>query len=185
MAIKTFGTEILTSADTNTYLANSGLVFVKQQTVGSGVTSIPVTDAFSSTYDNYRIIYAGGTSASPIGLQLRLGASITSYYMAQAYVFYNADGIGGYLRDNDNSSWSAAGGGYPDGNVLDVNLYNPFLTLKTAISSAGRPDIRSGGASYFGMTGFHNQATSYTGFTIFAGAALTGGTITVFGFRKA
>jgi hypothetical protein len=40
MAIKTFTTgEVLTASDTNTYLANSGLVYVKSQTIGSGVTA--------------------------------------------------------------------------------------------------------------------------------------------------
>lgn len=53
MAIKTFTTgEVLTASDTNTYLANSGLVFVKSQTIGSAVTSVTVSDAFSATYDN-------------------------------------------------------------------------------------------------------------------------------------
>ena len=56
MAIKTFTTgEVLTAADTNTYLANSGLVYVKSQTIGSAVSSVNVTSAFSSTYDNYVI----------------------------------------------------------------------------------------------------------------------------------
>ena len=55
MAVKTFTTEVLTSADTNTYLANSGLVYVKSHTITSGA-SVVVTDAFSSTYDNYLII---------------------------------------------------------------------------------------------------------------------------------
>ena len=56
MAIKTFTTgEVLTAADTNTYLANSGLVLVKSQTIGTGVASVTISDAFSTTYDNYRI----------------------------------------------------------------------------------------------------------------------------------
>ena len=41
MAVKTFTQgEKLTAADTNTYLNNGGLVFVKQVTVGSAVSPI-------------------------------------------------------------------------------------------------------------------------------------------------
>jgi hypothetical protein len=72
MAIKTFTTgEVLTASDTNTYLANSGLVFVKSQAITSGSTVV-VTDAFSSTYDNYRIVIDNGvaTGNGAVGLQL-------------------------------------------------------------------------------------------------------------------
>lgn len=33
-----------------------GMVLVKSQTIGSGVSSVTVTDAFSSTFENYRVI---------------------------------------------------------------------------------------------------------------------------------
>jgi hypothetical protein len=173
--------EVLTAAA----MDSIGLWLVKSQTVGTGVTSIPVTNAFSAQFDNYRIIYSGGVSAGAVGLALSLtGSGANNYYSAQAYTFYASDGVAGYLRDNNTSSWTAAGGGYVDGNVLDVELYNPFLTLRTAIASIGRPDIRTNGATYYGLSGFHNLSASYTGFTITASAGLTGGTIRVYGYRK-
>jgi len=83
MAIKTFTTgEVLTASDTNTYLANSGLVYIKQQTVGNAVASVTVSDAFSSTYDNYKITYTGGASSGGGALKLTLGATVTGYYGA-------------------------------------------------------------------------------------------------------
>ena len=46
MAIKTFVTgTVLTAADTNEYLANSGLVFVKGGTIAT-TTNIEITSAF-------------------------------------------------------------------------------------------------------------------------------------------
>jgi hypothetical protein len=57
MAIKTFTTgEVLTASDTNTYLANAGLVYVKSQTIGTGVSSVIVSDCFTTDYDNYKIV---------------------------------------------------------------------------------------------------------------------------------
>lgn len=59
MAIKTFTTgEVLTAADTNTFLANAGLDFIKQVTIGTAVTSVAVTNVFSATYDSYLTIYS-------------------------------------------------------------------------------------------------------------------------------
>ena len=45
--------EVLTAADLNAY---AGLVLLSTTTITPGVTSVTVSSAFSSTFDNYRII---------------------------------------------------------------------------------------------------------------------------------
>ena len=71
MAVKTFTTgEVLTASDTNTYLNNGGLVYISGTTVGTGVSSVTVSSAFSSTYDNYRVIINNvDASADAVGLR--------------------------------------------------------------------------------------------------------------------
>jgi hypothetical protein len=55
-----------------------GLVLIKTETIGTTVGSVNVTDAFSSTYENYKIIISGGaSSATGAYLTLKLGASVT------------------------------------------------------------------------------------------------------------
>ena len=54
-----------------------GLVLVKAQTIGSAVSSVEVTGAFSSTYDNYLITLEGGVASTNVGLRLTLGATAT------------------------------------------------------------------------------------------------------------
>ena len=69
MAIKTFtANSVLTAADTNTYLANSGLVYVTSQTVGTAVASVTVSSAFNSSFDSYKIVYAGDGGSTTIHL---------------------------------------------------------------------------------------------------------------------
>jgi len=183
MAIKTFTTgEVLTAADTNTYLANSGMVYIKQQTVGNGVTSVSVTSAFSADYDNYRVIYSNGVAASAASITFALTGSSTGYYAAVSGASYT--GGTSAINESNTSTFSFAGIGTPEGNSLDVTLYNPFVAYRTGMQITGRVDIRGGGAAYTGG-GFHNVTTSYSGFTITCGAALTGGVIYVYGFRKA
>ena len=91
MAVKTFTSgEVLTASDTNTYLNNGGLVYVKSQTIGSAVSSINVTSAFDSTYDIYAITVTGGAGSTPAAWTLRLGATATNYYNAGYVITYPA-----------------------------------------------------------------------------------------------
>ena len=58
MAVKTFTTgEVLTAADTNTYLNNGGLVYITGGTQ-SGTTALNVDGCFTDTYLNYRVCLA-------------------------------------------------------------------------------------------------------------------------------
>jgi hypothetical protein len=179
MAVKTFTSEILTSSDTNTYLANSGLVYVTSQTIGSGVASINVPSAFNSTYNAYKVIVAGGATSADAQLYLKLGASATGYYAIKAfYVYSTAGGFAG--SDNNAAQWTTVGFSINgQGMSAAIELQNPFLAKYTYMSaSAAATTI--GGA----VTGVHQVATSYTDLTITASAGtMTGGTVTVYGYR--
>lgn len=69
--------DVLTAADLN---QSSGLVFIKSLTVGSGVSSVTITNAFSSTFQNYKVTfdslfcsYNGGS------FRMRVGNGGTEY----------------------------------------------------------------------------------------------------------
>jgi hypothetical protein len=40
------------------------LTLIKTQTIGTAVSSVTVTGAFSTTYDNYKIIVSGGVASA-------------------------------------------------------------------------------------------------------------------------
>ena len=184
MAIKTFvASEVLTAADTNTYLANSGLVYIKSQTIGSAVTSVTVSNAFSTDYDNYKIIVSGGVTTVATSLALKLGASATGYYGVLIYVTYTVGGLLAAAVNNGNS-FSYAGVGSTNNINASIDLLTPFLAKTTGMASAYTENSTTGSTGSF--SGFHNVATSYTDFTLVIGAGnATGGTITVYGYRKA
>ena len=182
MAIKTFTTgEVLTAADTNTYLANSGLVFVKSQTIGSGVSSVTITNAFSSTYDNYLIQINGGSATVDVVISLVMGATNTGYYQTYIYTNWN----------NTVSADSAAGTGVrftyagstgSIGHNMSCEILSPNLAKSTRVSS-----VAGSGTGYSGFfNGWLNNTTQYTDFTaLVTSGTMTGGTITVYGYRKA
>ena len=186
MAIKTFTTgEVLTAADTNTYLANSGLVFVKQQTVGSGVSSVIVDSAFNSTYDNY-LIYVNAVQCSVANdsflVQLRTGTStsITNYYFALIYSTYT--GSTNVASQNNGASWNNVGRGLGVNDAVSFcfNVNGPFLSAKTSMSGTATGSDLTGANS-----GYHSPTTSYDQFVVSLNSgAMTGGTITVYGYRK-
>jgi hypothetical protein len=181
MAIKTFTTgEVLTAADTNTYLANSGLVYITSATVGTAVSSVTVSSAFSTTYDNYRIIYAGGTMSAQQRFGMTLGASATGYYEGLFYV--NFTGSSGSAGGSNIAAWQYIAGGNTQSAGFVVDLQNPFLAQYTQMNSFGA--LQTTQATW--NQGIHAVATSYTAFTISpVSSTITGGTITVYGYRKA
>ena len=191
MAVKTFTTEVLTSADTNTYLANSGLVYVGT-TAFSGVTN-NFTSVFSATYDSYHVLLTGLNNASAttraIGMKLLNGSTATTdstYQTNQIYQYGASTTAGsGVLNSTsfDLSALSSLTGG--SGNIR-LDIYNPFTAVNTFIaiqqytyqSNISAFIMRTGG-------GIHNTQTSYNGFQLTGVTDNFSGTATIYGYRKA
>ena len=183
MAIKTFTTgEVLTAADTNTYLANSGLVYITSATIGTAVSSVAVSSCFSSTYDTYRVVVSGSVgSILSDNLTLRLGASTTGYYGILTYATY-AGAANLCAADNNASLFTYVGNANNQVINTSFDLISPFLAKYTNIANAQWVPQNAAGV----YNGIHQVATSYTSLTVFTlGSTMTGGTITVYGDRKA
>jgi hypothetical protein len=172
--------EVLTAAA----MDSIGLWLVKSQAVGTGVSSVPITGAFSADYDNYRIVYSGGTASANGELLLTLGATVTGYFNTVLYGAWSATPTSLAAGTGSSSSFAFAGVADPDGAFLDLSVMNPFLARRTAIYGGfvGFDSDRVGGFT----SGFVSDTTSYTGFTITpsGGATLTGGTVRVYGVRN-
>ena len=175
--------EVLRAADMNAV----GLWLVKSQTVGTGVSSVTVNNAFSADYENYKIIWSGGQSstAEKINLQLTVGgtASATLYYGTLVWVNVGTAAVSG-AADNNASQFSFAGGGAGASNgaaSVNVDLLNPFETKRTRLHNAQTLY----GSVYGTYTGLHDVGTSYDGFRLTPGAGtITGGTIRVYGYKN-
>ena len=162
--------------------SDPGLILIKTQTIGSAVSSVTVTDAFSSTYDNYKIILSGGVASASTSIILQLGSSTTGYYAGLIFLTYSTSSVTG-AGTNNGGSFVYAGVGTANSLAASIELLNPFNTKTTGITSQyienGSPG--SGGT----YNGFHNSATSYTAFTLSSGVStMTGGTIRVYGYRN-
>jgi hypothetical protein len=182
MAIKTFSVgEVLTASDTNTYLANSGLVYVTSTTIGSAVSSVTVSNVFSSTYDDYRIIYSGGTASASVNLLLSFGSATTEYYGSYYYDLYTGANTGTVRRNNGANLYVGNAGTTAGRAQCIIDVCSPNLAQRTTISGLNYGDGFAGWCA-----GEQFSATSFTSFTFspFTGT-LTGGTLRVYGYRKA
>jgi hypothetical protein len=182
MADQTFTSgQILTAAQMTTLQSNSGLSFISSTAVGTTVASVTVSNAFSTTYDNYKIIYTGGVMSTTQSVNMTLGSTTSNYSNALVYASYAAGAVGG-VGNSAGTSWTFMGYGSTATVLVACDLYQPFLAKNTLMSA---PHVQFGGAVAGNNQGILIDTTSYTSFTITpAGGTLTGGTISVYGYRK-
>jgi hypothetical protein len=164
--------------DATLFAQTSGMTLVKTQTIGTTVSSVTVTDAFSATYENYRIFINGGVGSTTAQITLKLGASTTGYYLSSLRVDFNSTTVVG-ANNNNAALWSTVGAFTTDSVRSQIDLHSPFLAKFTNISAVVWADTA-------GLTnqGTHKVATSYTDFTLATvSGTLTGGEIYVYGYN--
>lgn len=181
MATKTFTAgQVLTAADTNTYLANAGLVYVSTTTWSAGATSIPVNNCFSSTYDNYRVLVNIESNSGGASHTIALNGITTLYYVSGHLFAWGTAGATAY-SPTVQPNWIVSANnsnGNPCEMVLDI--INPFRTVRTTGSVMS---TSANGSAILQM--LNTNTTSATGFTIAKGGdTMTGGSVVVYGYRK-
>ena len=154
-----------------------GLRLIKKQTIGTGVSTVNVTGAFSATYDAYKIVIAGGgVGSTAMQLRLQLGASTTGYSMAGMFVDFTPFAVAS--GNSSQANWSLIGFG--NANILSLNceLVDPARASYTKMFAS-----RVATDSFTQHGGVHAVATAYTDFTITPSTGtITGGTIYVYGY---
>ncbi len=161
----------------------AGLVLVKTQTVGSGVSSVTVTGAFSSAFRNYRIIITGGSGTNDGSIQMRLGTTTTGYYSNLAHIAYGGNSWS-FLNDVNGSQFSFVGSTRTTCINLACDIYNPFAGARTVYESTY---VGAKTNSITGFTaGFHDANTSFTDvtFTLEYGTVQYTPTIRIYGFNN-
>jgi hypothetical protein len=180
MAIKTFTTgEVLTAADTNTYLANSGLVFVKTHAITGTPTTVTVTGAFSATYKSYLIQMTNVTHNAGAVFTFQLTGLTSGYYgnMIYANFLSGAPASAGY---SNTSTFTHSGGSNGTNGFYNLTCLNPFLAQNTFMSSDFIDGSNAGRS-----TAYQSSSTSVSGFSISCTAGnFTGGEINVYGYRN-
>lgn len=176
-AIRTLGSSVDTTLFTALGGAYPGLRLIKKQTIGSAVSSVTVTGAFSAAYDNYRIILSNSTGSAGNALRISYNNSTGSTY-AHVGSYYQW-GTTNFITEQGTGLTSTWIGNIQNGNTnVIADIFSPFLAAPTySIGHAtgqNNPAIRHGQDT---------ASNSNTAFTITPGSGtLTGGTIYVYGY---
>lgn len=180
-------------ADTNTTqyydgsawqtLVVGGLTLVKAQTIGSAVSSVTVTDAFSATYDNYLITANGGAGSQNSGGTLILGSTTTGYYYGANYCSYV--GSGGVYSGANTTSIEECFYISPNSINCQIVVKNPNLAKNTLFNWQVSGAATSSIALNVNGGGYLANTTQYTAFTLsMVAGTMTGGTIRVYGYAN-
>tara|TARA_B100001121_G_scaffold39866_1_gene34115 strand:- start:3455 stop:4084 length:630 start_codon:yes stop_codon:yes gene_type:complete len=167
---------------------NSGGLILLSSNTPSGASSVTADNIFTSTYTNYKIIYAltvSHSTTSTIRMQLRASSSTdtNSTYTSGLRTFrINADSEF-ETRDDTADRWDFTGIDATQTNnrcSVDVTLFSPKLTARSAYSGTFFTDEISN--QQFGyMGGTFENTTAFDGFTIFPSGGTFSGQINIYG----
>jgi hypothetical protein len=185
MAVKTFTSERLTSPDINTYLTNSGLVYVTETSFTSA-TSVSVNNCFTSSFDHYRINISliGSVAGNAYNMRLRTsGVDNTSanyyyygfYWLTSAVNLTTTAATGFFLNNR-----SATATGY---DLCTVELFNP---QRPVLTTHRVESMETNTGLYIQTSGFYSATTTqFDGFTLYPASGNITGTARVYGYRQA
>jgi hypothetical protein len=185
MAYKLFTSEVLTSADTNTYLANSMATFVNQTDITAGASSVVVSNCFTSAYDRYKIIIQTNvnTGGGAQGLAFTPNVTNSGNYSSLMYQTATSGTVLGF--NSTNQTYFVVGFGGINQIMVEIDDYNPrYGTGSTGVcrwASYDNSNSTGGTGSMWSITSGTN-----TGFTFASGGGYTmgAGTCRVYGYRK-
>jgi hypothetical protein len=178
--------EALGDAIDATVFDSTGLVKINTTTF-SAVSSQSINDVFSSTYDNYVILYKNTSSSANPLLTLRFRAAgtdtTTNYGSQRLYaigttVTASRDQVGSdeiFISDINSTTPNFVG--------HQINVFNPNQASATSTFSSGSTYLST---NLYVMTtaGFQNSSTQFTGFTLLVSTGTFGGTVSVYGVKQ-
>ena len=183
-AIATLGQDIDTSVYTALAGNKSGLVLLNT-TSFSAVASQSVNDVFSATYKNYRIIISSlyGTAGTSVNLRMRVGGaddSTSNSYIRRGYASTSAS-LSNSIQTTTSFFIGTIGTSATANAATVIDICQPFLTQNSLIFAIHHNSTADDSIS---MTGRHNQATSYTGFSLLPGTGNITGNVSVYGYNE-
>lgn len=183
MAIKTFSDAVsLPAIEINTYLTNSGLVYITSGTFAQA--DCKVQSCFSATYDNYRLVISNFTTPGirTVAFQLLQGATAlpNNYNYGGWYVTYAA-GLNGAVFAGAQAYWNTITSATTGDSASGMDIQRPFLADQTTFQC-----FSTNFDAVLTVAGNNTNASSCDGFRItnLSGDANTF-SYTLYGYRKA
>ena len=158
---------------------NSALVLITSQSF-SGSATVTVSNAFSATYKNYKVILNNVLSASGTpDFLFKLGSATTNYVWTlgnSSSTTFNGFSSGSAVATTITMTYLHS----TNATQLSMEIIAPFLTQRTLLTN-NSISYQSNG--FWSMLASHNGADSFTDFTLSnSGAVNMSGTLEVYGY---
>lgn len=188
MAIQTFTSgQILTAADTNTYLNNGGLVYVATGTA-SAQNRLNIPACFTSGYANYRVEIDNLTHTTANNLILRLSIAGTdtagvAYQTQRSEV--NASALSAVSLTLSSAIFptyvNSAAGSFA---TIAFDIYKPQIATPTTMN--GQCSRVDSGVSLYGVSfsGVQTDSTAFDGISLVGNTGNISCTMRVYGYRQ-
>ena len=181
------------AASPNVVLGSTGSVAVAGALTGAGMDLIATqsfssssivsfNNCFTSTYENYKIVWTANSVSSLGTILLRLRASgtdntTTNYGSSGVYALFAGTVSGtGYNAQN---YWAIHYCANTSSQHRSIELMQPQVAYNTSFGSVGsNADANAYYAGWFGAT------TQFDGFSILPGSGTMTGTVRVYGYRN-
>jgi hypothetical protein len=152
----------------------------------TAVNSISLNGVFTSTYDNYRIIFSGLGSSSGADVSLRLrnaGTDLTAATYDWVISRVNYAGTQTLFGSTLQTSFGQISNISTYLTGFGIDMFNPFATAFTSYYglSQGISASVGGLASIHGLS---RDASSYSSFSLIAGTGTITGIIRVYGYKN-
>ena len=150
-------------------------------------TNLSINGCFNSTYTNYKIIVDAEGDSGNLGIGMRMRASgsdnttASSYRRLQTEIDSGPTVTNSYSASDQWTNMFLFGSGGT--NAFDMSIFRPFTTKMTAFTQENNTANFSSGLNRWICNGFHNQTTSYDGFTLTVGGPMTG-KIRIYGWSE-
>ena len=163
-----------------------GLWLVKTDTITSG-NSKEITNAFSSSYKNYKIVLSNIRISASANVYFRMGTLATGnlYRFSGIFAVYGSTTLT-VSGSNGTNQWEigcVATNAGESSAVIELQM--PQQAMNTTFQALGN-DPRSGGGGNRMVTGYLANTTQYTSFSLFNenAATFTSCDIAVYGYRN-
>ena len=176
------GTLYFTSAGVSLFFpsagpaASSGLTLITSTTLSG--SSATISNAFSATYDNYRIYIYDVINTNGAAHKFQLGSVTSNYEFTE--MFCNNASAWTFSGSSPNTSFQVSPNNTVDQVSVIIDLSMPFLSRPTGFIS-----MSTGYSTERDMTiGVQDSTTSFTAFTYFTTVGTFTGNVKVYGFAN-
>lgn len=145
-------------------------------------TAIGINGAFTSDYDNYKIVYEADASQANVTLRAQLRLAGTNSTSINVYNYQRLNGSGASVNASASTSlgqfeFDTSDGAYRNG--VTIIICRPFVAAPTVLHSWGSYDDTT--IELGSMCGTHELSTGYDGISFNVATGSITGSISIYG----